>query len=199
MHFRKYRNSQSCGAAIEHFADCNEEDGLFDAWNSWDIVFFEENLFLKICFIDPNRKKLDHLKSLLSGLPGLEFKGIDTSVESGLPHGLDAVFLTLTAAERWKHDPLARVMQVLTVPAEQRGEGYPPFIITGRALMPHESRDALSQDRVILEETLTAARKHNELHQQQIRTIGFRLATLTSSVTLEELPPLVREVFKDEN
>jgi hypothetical protein len=134
------------------------------------------------------------LRDALSDLPALGFVEVPISLYSEPPQGLDAVFLTLPAAERWKHNPLSRRAQILTVPQKDRNAGFPPFIITGVNLAPTDPTDPLSQVRIILEEAIAAIREHNQRNELRIDTLGFWIMTLTSGVTEEELVHLLHTI-----
>lgn len=86
---------------------------------------------LKIFLIDDNQERLNALDQHLRDCPGVGTRRVERAIYMRPPSGLDAIFLILPAAERWRHDPLSREMQILITSQKDREEGFPPYIVTG--------------------------------------------------------------------
>lgn len=56
---------------------------------------------MKILLIDESNLRLNHLREALQELPAIGFMEVPVAVYMMPPSGLDAVFMTLPAAEKW--------------------------------------------------------------------------------------------------
>jgi len=88
---------------------------------------------------------------------------------------LDAIFLSLPAAERWGARPLVHKAQILraqliqdTLPASM-----PPYVIAGVAMAPDDPHDPIFELQLIVTSTLEAVQAFNATHPAAIKVIGF--------------------------
>jgi hypothetical protein len=107
------------------------------------------------------------------------------------PPGLDAILLTLPAAERWNPDFRARRAQVLSTSEEDRKEGFPPFIVTGVNLVPGEPEDLPSQLRILLERGFQAVEEINNTSERQIGRLGIWAMDLTRCATTSQVSEIL--------
>jgi hypothetical protein len=150
---------------------------------------------MKILLIEDSNARLQELKDLLSDLPLIGFLKVDAAVYSEPPQGLDAVFMTLPAAERWSPDFKSRTAQILSTTQGDQEQGFPPFVVTGVNLTADDPTDAISQTRIILETALSKVRDYNAQNDHRIRTLGFWVTTLTNGVTTRQMSQLLHEVL----
>lgn len=134
---------------------------------------------MKILLIDDNEERLNELAHLLRDVPDVGLMKVEKAIYMKPPAGLDAVFLTLPAAERWNPNFRSRDMQILRVPKEDQQVGFPRMVITGVNLRPEDPQTPLAQVRIVLEEAVAAARAYNQQNPDQIKTLGFWVSTLT--------------------
>lgn len=88
---------------------------------------------------------------------------------------LDAIFLTLPAAERWGARPLLHQAQILRVtPAQDTAPvGMPPYVIAGVAMAPDDPHDPVFELQLIMTSALEAVRAFNTKHAEALKVIGF--------------------------
>ena len=154
---------------------------------------------MKILLIDEDNQRLRELEMALVSQRLISTLRVQNAVYTEPPAGIDAIFMTLPAAERWSPDFKSRKAQVLSTSRADRDCGFPPFVITGVNLLPDDPQDAISQTRIILEEALAAVREHNRKTETKIRSLGFWVMILTNDVTTTELSKLLKEVVLTEH
>lgn len=155
---------------------------------------FDFEVHVRVLLIDDNRERLDQLEGLLRDKPTVGTVWVEKAIYMRPPAGLDAVFLTLPAAERWAPDFRSRKMQILKTSKKDQAEGFPPFVVTGVNLRPDDPKDAASQVRIILTESVFAIREFNAEAGVRIKNFGFFLTTLRGT-TVEELSQLLHDAF----
>lgn len=148
---------------------------------------------MKILLIDEDNERLRELKQAFGNEPQVGLLQVENAIYTEPPPGLDAVFITLPAAEQWSPDFKSRRAQVLSTSKVDRSRGFPPYVVTGVNLLSDDPQDAISQTRIVLEEALAAVREHNSGAETKIRSLGFWVMTLTNGVTTEELTKLLLE------
>ena len=112
------------------------------------------------------------------------------------PPGLDAVFMTLPAAERWRPDFKSRKAQVLTTSRDDQENGFPPFVVTGVNLTAEDPKDPVSQARIVLEAALDEVTDYNNRNDGRIASLGFWVTTFTrDGVTTSQLSELLHEIL----
>lgn len=151
---------------------------------------------MKILLIEEQNARLKSLRSLLSDLHEIDFVVVPSAVYSEPPRGLDAVFMTLPAAERWNPNFKLRNAQVLPSSPGAIADGYPLYIVTGVNLLPEDPSDSVSQTRIVIEEALKATRAFNAQFNNRIKSLGFWVMTLTNGVTAEELSDLLHKLLR---
>jgi hypothetical protein len=88
--------------------------------------------------------------------------------------GVDAVYLSLTRAERWGSRPLPpHQAAILETSYEDRGQGLPPYIITGLVMGEDEPNDAKHGIPLLAHAIDEAICQANAKQAGLIRTIGF--------------------------
>jgi hypothetical protein len=88
---------------------------------------------------------------------------------------LDAMFLTLPAAERWGARPLVHKAQILRTQRAQETSpaGIPPYVIAGVAMAQDDPHDPVFELQLIMTATLEAVQAFNATHPEAIKVIGF--------------------------
>jgi hypothetical protein len=88
---------------------------------------------------------------------------------------LDAIFLTLPAAEQWGARPLVHKAQILrTQPTQETSPaGMPPYVIAGVAMAPDDPHDPVFELQLIVTSALEAVQAFNATHPEAIKVIGF--------------------------
>ena len=84
----------------------------------------------------PTREKVNAFRVGVGGVGGIVTLGLDPKTFTNLA-GLDALYLSLTRAERWGAPPLPYYSAAMfRTTAEDQHEGMPPYIVTG--MLPRE-------------------------------------------------------------
>lgn len=101
---------------------------------------------------------------------------------------LDAVYLTVTMAERWGAIPQAGKAQVLTTSDQEQLSGLPRFIVAGGAFRA-QAHPKVSQVPAVIKAVLEAVMNHDSQRSSEpIRRIGFWEPTLgAGSLTVDEI------------
>jgi hypothetical protein len=113
--------------------------------------------------------------------------------------GLDAVFLSLPAAEKWGSRPLLHRAQILS---SKLSEGtpsahMPPYVITGVAMAPDDPQDPVFELQLIVTAVLEAVRFFNIAHPDAIRAIGFWAENLgVDRLDPERVGKIVRSIYE---
>ena len=146
---------------------------------------------MKIWLIDSNIERLAELEQLLHDCPFYRCVQVPQAIYNKPPAGLDMIFLTLPAAEKWNPNFRSREAQILSTSADEQKKGFPPVIVTGVNLQPNDPKDPLSQVRIVLETAIGAARAYNLENGYRIQNFGFWLMDLTRGVKVGELAQLL--------
>jgi hypothetical protein len=92
-----------------------------------------------------------------------------------LASDIDAVYVSITAAERWgaANRPIIHQAQVFRTTADDRAAGWPPFVIAG--LIARQDEDVFDPRLMplIIRAAIVAARRLNAQGSELIETIGF--------------------------
>ena len=115
-------------------------------------------------------------------LPVIEIVQVMQALYMNPPRGLDAIFMTLPAAERWSPDFRSR---------------HPQIIVTGVNLGPEDPKDPVSQVRIVLESVLKAVKSYNDQGSSGIKNLGFWTMDLTRGITTEQLSELLHDFVSD--
>ena len=148
---------------------------------------------MRIRLIDSNQDRLTELSRALTDLPSIEFQCVRHAVYTRPPGGLDMIFMTLPAAERWNPDFRSREAQIIATSVEDRQKGFPALIVTGVNLTPEDPKDPVSQVRIVLKSVLSAVRGYNDRNSGVVEVLGFWLMDLTRGVTTNQLSDLLHE------
>lgn len=86
---------------------------------------------------------------------------------------LDALYLTLPAAERWNPRFIFYQSQVLKTQPEDNE--WPPYVVTGIAMKRDDPRagNAEAELKLVMKAVLDAIESYNQANQFPIRTVGF--------------------------
>ncbi len=114
---------------------------------------------------------------------------------------LDAFYVSLMAAERLGMTvrPVAHQAQVFRTRQEDRGTGWPPFVVAGLALKAGENPfDARLGLPLIIRAVIKAVKDFNAQAAETIRTVGFE----SGWTGIDELPPqeaaqIIRAVYDE--
>src|SRR5262249_48596274 len=125
----------------------------------------------ELIFTDRNERVVADLRLAFEGCHQLTAVAMAPSDLPG--YEMDAIFLTLTAAERWGSRPIPYKSQVLKTGVEDTG--MPPYIVTGIALDPEDPRirDPKAELEAVLLAVFDAIDSFNVGHDEPIRTVGF--------------------------
>jgi hypothetical protein len=110
----------------------------------------------------------------LHGCTGITVLEIPADKLPTLPD-LDAMFLTLPAAERWGARPLVHKAQILRTQRAQETSpaDMPPYVIAGVAMAQDDPHDPVFELQLIMTTTLEAAQAFNATYPEAIKVIGF--------------------------
>lgn len=121
-----------------------------------------------------NHANAMHLGKELHGCTGIAVLELAADKLPMLPN-LDAIFLTLPAAERWGARPLVHKAQILRTQLTQDTSpaGTPPYVIAGVAMAPDDPHDPVFELQLIVASALEAVQAFNATHPDAIKVIGF--------------------------
>jgi hypothetical protein len=154
---------------------------------------------MKICLIDADTDRLAELAVQLRHLGDcVEQIQVPVAIYTRPPTGLDAIFMTLPAAERWKPDFKSRRMQILRTATEDQAKGFPRFVVTGVDLRPEDPQDPVSQVGIVLKEAITAANEFSKSSAGTIETLGFWVMDLTRGVSVQQVAHLIQSAISSE-
>jgi hypothetical protein len=127
---------------------------------------------LTLTFGDVDPKRTEELQQGFRDHPQLHARAVKSS-ELMQAEGVDAIFLTIMAAERWGARPIVHEAQVLETSSSERGGGWPSFIVAGVAGKPDDPRDPQFELRMIILAVLRAVQKFNKTASRPIRNVAF--------------------------
>lgn len=112
---------------------------------------------------------------LQKGLAGCEEITVLQLKPDQLPKldGIDAVYLTVTGAERWGAMPIPHKAQVLPALPTDAEHGWPPYVIAGGLFNMEDPHDPRFYLQVIINTVLDAVDSFNSENKDVIRKIGF--------------------------
>jgi hypothetical protein len=88
--------------------------------------------------------------------------------------GLDALYLTLSRAERWGSRPLPpHTAALLRTTEQEQKNGMPPYVITGMVLKEDEPNTPEHGVPLLVKAVLRLANETNKGNPGTIRTVGF--------------------------
>jgi hypothetical protein len=91
----------------------------------------------------------------------------------GLPE-LDAIYLTIMAAERWGAHPIVHQAQVLETKPDDRIAGWPAYVVAGVAMKSEDPREPSNELRLIIRSAINAVEGFNAQNKKRlIQTVGF--------------------------
>lgn len=151
---------------------------------------------MRICLIDANSDRPAEFAIALRNLEDrVEQIQVPIAIYMQPPPGLDAIFMTLPAAERWNSDFKSRQIQILRTTREDQAKGFPRFIVTGVNLGPEDPKDPVSQVGVVLREAIAAANDFNRTNAGAIEKLGFWVMDLTRGASVQQVAHLIRSAI----
>jgi hypothetical protein len=157
---------------------------------------------LKLLFSDENGIMIEKLQQAFEGNPDLIALTLEPDELPKLKE-LDALYLSIIAAERWGSKPVLYESQVLKTRPED--QGWPPYIVTGIALQPDDPRagDPIEELKLVIKAVLEAVKSYNQKTNSQIRTVGFwtenlRMARMDVSAAGEIIRSAYQKVYPRE-
>lgn|GEM_PF-7126946 len=112
---------------------------------------------------------------------------------------IDAIFLSLPAAERWGAVPIIHQAQVLKTKVEDRTKGWPPYAVSGVAMARQDPRDPIFELQLILDSVFKAVELFNT-NSEQIQAIGFwaeDLGLRNHRIEWTEAGRIIRSFYED--
>jgi hypothetical protein len=151
----------------------------------------------KLIFSDSNENVIKQLRQAFEGCPELTALMLKPDELPKLD-GLDALFLTLIAAERWGPRLIFYKSQVLKTRPEDRA--MPPYIVTGIAMNVDDprTRDPSSELKLVITAVLDAVESYNSENGDPIKTVGLWTNMLSvDSVDPIEAGQIIRLIYED--
>jgi hypothetical protein len=145
-----------------------------------------------------NRDRIQSLREGLGDLTTVVPLGIEKNAFWSLA-GLDALYLSLTMAERWGSKPIPpHTAMVLRTRDEDLSRGYPPFVVSGLLLNKGEPDTGRFGVPLVIAATIRAAKEFNKQHGNPIRIIGFFERELSyDDINARELGELIRAAYEE--
>jgi hypothetical protein len=127
---------------------------------------------MELLFFDKGTDVPSEMQRAFFGQPYLIARQLPTHQIASYQE-LDALYLSLIAAERWGSRPLLYQSQVLRT--ECRDRQWPQFIIAGIALTPDDVRagDCVAELKLTIEAVVQAVDSYNNQNGFPIKKIGF--------------------------
>lgn len=154
---------------------------------------------MKLIFFDENFEAIEILQTIFADHPALSARQLDPSEIPRLQE-LDALYLTLPAAERWNPQLLFYESQVLKTRSED--QEWPPYIVAGIALKTSDPRagDPVAELKLTIKAVLQAIQSYNRGHQHPISTIGFWTRDLgINRMGISTAGEIIRSVYEEQS
>src|SRR5258705_12583975 len=152
---------------------------------------------IELVIFDSNAEVVRMLQAAFGGRAELSARRLEPSEIAKVPE-LDALYLTLPAAERWNARLLFYESQVLKTQAEDNG--WPRYIVAGIAMKPDDPRAGIPSEelKLAVKAVLDAVESYNQENRFPIGTIGFwtrdlRISGMDASMAGE----IIRSVYDD--
>jgi hypothetical protein len=151
----------------------------------------------RLFFSDNNVDLVGKLQQVFDGCP-------ETTALVLEPHelptleGLDALYLTLIAAERWGPKLVFYESQVIKTRPED--EGWPPYIVVGIAMKPDDPRagDPEAELKLVMKACLDAVKLYNQENSAPIRSVGFWTEDLwINSMDVSTAGEIIRSAYQE--
>lgn len=127
---------------------------------------------VKLLIFDSSDEVVGKLQSAFRGRSELSARQLEPEEIPELQE-LDALYLSLVAAERWSPRLVFYESQVLKTRPEDKG--WPPQIVTGIAMKQDDPRagNPTSELKLVMKAVLDAIESYNQATQFSIKTVGF--------------------------
>lgn len=153
---------------------------------------------MKLIILGENIEAIQILQTIFGNHPALSARQLEPSQIPRLQE-LDALYLTLPAAERWNPRLLFYESQVLkTRPEDQE---WPPYIVAGIALKRSDPRadDPVAELKLTIKAVLHAIQSYNRGHQYPIKTVGFWTRDLgINRMDVSTAGEIIRSVYEEQ-
>lgn len=126
----------------------------------------------RLTFSDPDAERVALLQEGFRGHAKLTALAVSSNELMRL-QGVDAIFLTILAAERWGARPISHKAQVFRATSVDRDLGWPGYIVAGVAANVDDPRDPGFELRMIILAVLEAVTQYNEAWGDPIQNVGF--------------------------
>jgi hypothetical protein len=148
---------------------------------------------------DENKEAIEKLQAAFADHPELCARQLEPSEIPKLQE-LDALYLTLPAAERWNPQLLFYESQVLKTRPEDKD--WPRHIVTGIAMDPNDPRasNREAELELVIKAVLNAVESYNKESSSPIKTVGFwtrdlRINRMDASAAGEIIKSVYEEHF----
>jgi len=143
------------------------------------------------------RERVVAVRAGLGDVENVVVVGMDAKAFETLP-GLDAIYMSLTRAERWGARPLApHEVGVLETGKSGAEAGFPPYVMTGLILEENEQNTAQVAVPLLVRAVLRVAAERNAARSGVIRTVGFPEFELTyAGASAEDIGRLIATSLK---
>jgi hypothetical protein len=127
---------------------------------------------LDIIITDSNPERVARFQAVFDGHPHLKAARIRPNEFFKIP-GLDAIYMSTVAAERWGAKPIMHEAQVLPTSPEDRLENWPAHIVAGVAIKTEEKGNPKFELELIVESAMRAIHRFNSGEHEVIRTVAL--------------------------
>lgn len=153
---------------------------------------------MHLVFFDKTTDVTSKLQKAFQGQPSLSARQLPPG-QIAAYKGMDALYLPLIAAERWKPRPVFNQSQVLKTDKDENG--WPPFIVAGIALRRDDVRssDHVAELKLTIQAVVEAVNLYNNQNGSALETIGF----WTENLAIHRMDPseagrIIRSVFENQ-
>lgn len=125
-----------------------------------------------LLFGDPDVERSELLQESFGAHPGLIARATKTPDLMRLVE-VDAILLTIMAAERWGARPITHEAQVFATTTQDQDAGWPAFVIAGVAARESDPRNPEFELHLIITAVLEAVRSFNAMAEKPLRSVAF--------------------------
>ena len=144
------------------------------------------------------RADVESFRHGLQECGGVIALGIDASLFWSIA-GLDALFLTLPAAEAWGSRPgTPHTCEVLKTPEIELKKGFPPYVITGVILREEDSKAGQFVLPLVVRSMISAVLDFNVRGNEAISVVGFTgIERFAAGLSYSEMGELIGLGYAD--
>lgn len=152
----------------------------------------------ELLFSDDNADLIRTLQQSFAGCPELTTLILKPHELTAL-RGLDALYLSIIAAERWRPKLVFYESQILKTRPED--QGWPPYIVVGIALQPGDLRAGSPTEelKLTMKAVLVALNRYNEQNNSPIMRVGFWTDTLwINRMEVSTAGDIIRSAYREQ-